>query len=229
MLASSYRRSLDVAAERGWRTVAFPSISTGVYGYPADAAARAVAAAAGRSSLILEREPTRFRVRCRVPGLRVVWLRVSLRPFHAQPEWAIGNDDLRFVEFAGSRDGRPRTLTAEDLPAITGGTHYFARKFDPRRDARVLEAGDRIDLRPVPARPATGPAADLEAVGFENVRLESRDVHYVEQKTGKRHWAPLAAYLGFRIVYASGRTWRPATRPTPRARVPRQSSPASAG
>lgn len=39
VLASAYRSSLGVAADHGWRSVAFPSISTGVYGYPTDAAA----------------------------------------------------------------------------------------------------------------------------------------------------------------------------------------------
>jgi O-acetyl-ADP-ribose deacetylase (regulator of RNase III) len=39
LLAGAYRRSLEVAAENGARTVAFPSISTGVYGFPLERAA----------------------------------------------------------------------------------------------------------------------------------------------------------------------------------------------
>jgi O-acetyl-ADP-ribose deacetylase (regulator of RNase III) len=38
-LASAYRRSLEVASENGLRSVAFPSISTGAYGYPIQRAA----------------------------------------------------------------------------------------------------------------------------------------------------------------------------------------------
>ncbi|MER6911968.1 O-acetyl-ADP-ribose deacetylase [Streptomyces sp. NPDC000594] len=40
LLASCHRESLRVAAELGARTVAFPAISTGVYGWPLDDAAR---------------------------------------------------------------------------------------------------------------------------------------------------------------------------------------------
>jgi len=39
-LASCYRACLSLAAEHDLRTIAFPSISTGVYGYPVDQAAR---------------------------------------------------------------------------------------------------------------------------------------------------------------------------------------------
>ena len=40
LLASCYRRSLELAGTAGLRSLAFPSISTGIYGYPIEPAAR---------------------------------------------------------------------------------------------------------------------------------------------------------------------------------------------
>jgi O-acetyl-ADP-ribose deacetylase (regulator of RNase III) len=40
LLASCYRNSLALAQKHGIRTIAFPAISTGVYGFPMERAAR---------------------------------------------------------------------------------------------------------------------------------------------------------------------------------------------
>ena len=50
LLASCYRRSIELAAEAGDRRVAFPAISTGVFGYPLAEAAK-IAISATRAAL----------------------------------------------------------------------------------------------------------------------------------------------------------------------------------
>jgi len=69
-LASAYRRSLEVAEEIGARSVAFPAISCGIYGYPAE---RAAPVAIGAVRPFLDR----FEV------VRFVFLEESLREVFA--------------------------------------------------------------------------------------------------------------------------------------------------
>jgi len=54
LLASCYRASLELAVEKGVRTIAFPAISTGVYGFPLE---RATAIAASVVKIFLEKNP----------------------------------------------------------------------------------------------------------------------------------------------------------------------------
>ena len=54
-LASCYRTSLAIARERGIRTIAFPAISTGIYGFPVDRASRI---AVGEIKVHLEQHDT---------------------------------------------------------------------------------------------------------------------------------------------------------------------------
>ena len=55
VLANCYRRSLEVAVQNGVRSVAFPAISTGIYGFPLE---RATRIAAREVSAFLEKHPT---------------------------------------------------------------------------------------------------------------------------------------------------------------------------
>lgn len=51
LLASCYRRCMEIAAAQGIHTLAFPCISTGVYGYPMEPAAH-IAVATVRSAVL---------------------------------------------------------------------------------------------------------------------------------------------------------------------------------
>lgn len=53
LLASCYRRAVEIAAQNGMHTLAFPSISTGVYGYPIERAAK-VAVATVRAAVLAQ-------------------------------------------------------------------------------------------------------------------------------------------------------------------------------
>jgi O-acetyl-ADP-ribose deacetylase (regulator of RNase III) len=54
VLASCYRRCLEVADELGAKTIAFPAIATGVYGFPAKQAAQIAVTTLQLSSALVE-------------------------------------------------------------------------------------------------------------------------------------------------------------------------------
>lgn len=80
----------------------------------------------------------------------VRWFRGTIAPCEAMVQTVLVNggrfdlcpDNRRYTDFAGSRDGRPRTLTRDDLPRFAAGRYDFARKFEMARDPGLL---DRID------------------------------------------------------------------------------------
>ena len=59
LLASCYRSCLDIALDNGIRSIAFPSISTGIFGYPLDEAAKI---AIGVAREYIEKNPDSFDV-----------------------------------------------------------------------------------------------------------------------------------------------------------------------
>lgn len=55
LLAGCYRNSLQLAHDAAARSIAFPALSTGVFGYPKDAAAKIAVKTIGESAVNLER------------------------------------------------------------------------------------------------------------------------------------------------------------------------------
>jgi O-acetyl-ADP-ribose deacetylase (regulator of RNase III) len=70
LLASAHRRSLEVARDLGARTIAFPAISCGIYGYPPELAAPVAIGAARPFDAELD-------------SIRFVFLRAALREVFA--------------------------------------------------------------------------------------------------------------------------------------------------
>lgn len=72
LLASCYRRCFAIAAEHNLHSLAFPAISTGVYGFPGEAAAR-IAVAEARRALQTTPELTKILFVCFNPASRLAY------------------------------------------------------------------------------------------------------------------------------------------------------------
>jgi O-acetyl-ADP-ribose deacetylase (regulator of RNase III) len=79
LLASAYRESLRLAADHGARTVAFPAISCGVYGYPVDQAAT-IAVAEVRRFLHVDSRIEHVTLTCFGPVVLDAYLRALGQP-----------------------------------------------------------------------------------------------------------------------------------------------------
>lgn len=75
MLAACYRNSLQLAADNGVESIAFPAISCGVYGYPAEQAC-AVAIGAIREWFESAAQPSRVVLCCFSADMAVTYRRV---------------------------------------------------------------------------------------------------------------------------------------------------------
>ena len=84
VLASAYRASLALASEAALESIAFPSISTGIYGYPKDAAAR-VAHGTVRGWLAANERPRRV-VFCVFSEADLALHREVAEELHGPPE-----------------------------------------------------------------------------------------------------------------------------------------------
>ena len=80
LLAACYRNSLGIARDRGFKSVAFPSISTGAYGYPVAKACRVAMEETGRF-LAGNPLPDRVIFVCFSPSDAAVYRRAFLESF----------------------------------------------------------------------------------------------------------------------------------------------------
>jgi O-acetyl-ADP-ribose deacetylase (regulator of RNase III) len=149
LLASCYRRAIELAAEHRLATLAFPAISTGIFGYPLEAAsavaveslgsALAKAPSVARVALVAFSEPTARALRDALAA------RLAPSPVDVVRAWLAASnaaDAERLVE-----------LSAPDIEIIgprgTARGHDVLRQWLARAGARfdaerVFSAGDRV-------------------------------------------------------------------------------------
>lgn len=63
-----------------------------------------------------------------------------------QPDLRLSQDVPLYVDYSRAPGGRPRVLTSSDVDTLVASGYFFARKFDLRVDAQVLERLDEVVL-----------------------------------------------------------------------------------
>ena len=63
------------------------------------------------------------------------------------PQLRVANEHFRYIDWS-SGGNHPKTLTCDDLPELTASPAHFARKFDIKQDAAVLDRLDEFILHP---------------------------------------------------------------------------------
>ncbi len=79
LLASAYKSAMQVAAEHGLRSVAFPAISTGIYGYPLELAT-SIAVSEVRAALEAGSSIDRVVFACFSPDVRHAYHQAGITP-----------------------------------------------------------------------------------------------------------------------------------------------------
>jgi O-acetyl-ADP-ribose deacetylase (regulator of RNase III) len=78
-LSGCYRWSIDLAVQAGAKSIAFPAISTGIFGFPLERATR-IALAEARAGLARHPGLERIVLCCFSAGDRAVYERAAARP-----------------------------------------------------------------------------------------------------------------------------------------------------
>ena len=185
LLASCYRRSLALAREHGCRSVAFPLISAGAYGYPREQALR-IATDVIRDELLRDEADMLVYI--------VVFDRAG---FHLSGKLYAGIAQYIDDQYAQAReDRRDRRLVecaAADPAAPYGQRAVCASSSLEQALGRLEESFSQMLLRKIDERGMTDPEcykrANLDRKLFSKIRS---DAHY---KPGKRTALALALAL----------------------------------